>query len=104
MNTMKLKPLLLTASLTLLPILFVSNVAHAEILSIGEQAKVLTKADMPRRGVSMKVVKNKYGAAKKQTLSKGKVTKRRPRITRWNYGNFSVFFEHNHVVHTVVHK
>jgi hypothetical protein len=101
---MKLKPLLLTASLTLVSMLAVSNVAHAEILSIGEQAKVLTKADMPRRGVSMSVVKSKYGAAKKETLSRGKVTKRRPRITRWNYGKFSVFFEHNHVVHTVVHQ
>jgi len=101
---MKLNPLLLTASLTLVSILAVSNVAHAEILSIGEQAKVLTKADMPRRGVSKTAVKAKYGAAKEETTSKGKVTKQRPRITRWTYNNFSVFFEHNHVVHTVVHK
>lgn len=103
-NTMKLNPLLLTASLTILSLLSAPNLAQAEILKIGEQAKVITKADTPRRGLSMKAVQSTFGQAKKVSVSKGKVTKRNPRITRWNYGSFSVFFENNHVVHTVVHR
>lgn len=104
MNTMKLNPLLLTASLTILSLLSASNVAQAEILKIGDQAKVITKADTPRRGVSMKAVKAKYGPAKKESASRGKVSRKHPRITRWNYGSFSVYFENSHVVHTVVHR
>ena len=103
-NTMKLNPLLLTASLTILSLLSASNIAQAEILKIDGQAKVITKADTPRRGVSMKAVESKYGSAKKITTSKGKVSRKHPRITRWNYGNFSVYFENKHVVHTVVHR
>ena len=49
-------------------------------------------------------VKSTFGQAQKVTVSKGKVTRRNPKITRWNYGSFSVFFESNHVVHTVVHQ
>lgn len=99
---MKLNPLLLTASLTVLSLLS-SNLAQAEILKIGEQAKVVTKADTPHRGLSMTAVKSNFGQAQKETISKGKITRRNPRITRWNYGSFSVFFENKHVVHTVVH-
>ncbi|PID46146.1 MAG: hypothetical protein CSB47_05410 [Proteobacteria bacterium] len=101
---MKLNPLLLTASLTILSLLSASHVAQAEILKIGKHAKVITKADAPRRGLSMKAVQAKFGKAKKISVSKGRVTKRNPRITRWNYGSFSVFFENDHVVHTVVHR
>ena len=104
MNTMKLNPLLLTASLTILSLLSASNLAQAEILKIGDNAKVITKADTPRRGLSMKAVKAKFGSAKKESASRGKVSRKHPRITRWNYGNFSVYFENKHVVHTVVHR
>jgi hypothetical protein len=103
-NTMKLNPLLLTASLTILSLLSASNLAHAEILKIGDHAKVITKADTPRRGLSMKAVKTKFGNAKKETASRGKTSRKHPRITRWNYGSFSVYFENKHVVHTVVHR
>ena len=75
-NTMKLNPLLLTASLTILSLLSASNLAQAEILKIGDQAKVITKADTPRRGLSMTAVKSKFGQAKKVSASKGKTTKR----------------------------
>jgi len=103
-NTMKLNPLLLTASLIAFSLLSTPHLARAEILGIGDQAKVITKADAPRRGTSMAVVKAKYGKAKKATVSTGRATRQRPRITRWNYGSFSVYFENRHVVHTVVHR
>ncbi len=101
---MQHKPLLLTASLTAAMLLTVSTASHAEILSIGKNVKIATKTETPRRGLTKQHVMKKFGKAKKTIVSSGKVTKRNPRITRWNYDNFSVIFENNHVVHTVVHR
>ena len=101
---MQHKPLLLTASLTTVLLLSFSTASHAEILSIGKEVKIATKTETPRRGLSKQMVLKRFGKAKKTIVSTGKVTKRNPRITRWNYGSFSVIFENNHVVHTVVHR
>ena len=101
---MQHKPLLLTASLTAALLLSFSTASHAEILSIGKEVKIATKTETPRRGVSKSFVMKKFGKAKSTVVSSGKVTKRNPRITRWNYASFSVIFENNHVVHTVVHR
>jgi len=101
---MKHKPSTLTASLIAALLLTVSSASHAEILSIGKHVKIATKTEMPRRGLTKQRVLKKFGKAKKAIVSSGKVTKRNPRITRWNYDNFSVIFENNHVVHTVVHR
>ena len=84
--------------------LSISQTAQAEILSIGAEPELAKTPNMPRRGSSMKTVKARFGIAKKISRSKGKVTRRNPRITRWHYGKFSVFFEKTHVVHTVVHR
>ena len=101
---MQHKPLLLTASLTAALLLSFSTASHAEILSIGKEVKIATKTETPRRGVSKNVVMKKFGKAKSSVVSSGKVTKRNPKITRWNYASFSVIFENNHVIHTVVHR
>ena len=101
---MQHKPLLLTASLTAALLLSFSTASYAEILSIGKEVKIATKTETPRRGVTKSTVMKKFGKAKSTVVSSGKVTKRNPRITRWNYGSFSVIFENNHVVHTVVHR
>lgn len=50
----------------------------------------------PKRGASMKQVEAKYGKAIKVHPTKGK-----PPITRWDYPEFSVYFESNSVIHTV---
>ena len=100
---MKIKPLLLSAVFA-----FTAQMApvavHAEILQIGPNAKVLKKANMPRFGQTKRSVSKKFGPAKRITVSKGKVTKRNPRITRWDYPTFSVFFENSHVIHSVVRR
>lgn len=100
---MNIKPLLLSAA-------FVGTAqmspmtAQAEILSIGKNAKVLKKANMPKFGQTMKIVNKKFGPANSKSVSKGKVTKRNPKITRWDYPTFSVFFENSHVIHSVVRR
>ncbi len=60
-------------------------------------------ADYPNRGMSMSNVKAQYGEPQSVRQSANPVKKRWPRITVWNYGRFSVYFERSKVLHTVVH-
>lgn len=100
---MKIKPLFLSAALLVTAQMTAVNV-QAEILSIGPNAQVLKKANLPTRGQSMKHVSAKFGPAQNVKVSKGKVTKRNPKITRWDYAGFSVYFENSHVIHSVVRR
>lgn len=60
-------------------------------------------ADYPTRGMKMSSVKAQYGQPHDVRVSSGKIKKKWPRITVWNYGKFSVYFERSTVLHTVVH-
>ncbi len=102
-NIMNIKPLLLCATLAFTVQMAPISV-HAEILAIGPNAKVLKKQNMPKFGQTKRTVSKRFGKAKRISVSKGKVTKRNPRITRWDYPNFSVFFENSHVIHSVVRR
>lgn len=53
----------------------------------------------PKRGQSMKQVELKFGKATKIHPTKGN-----PPITRWDYPEFSVYFESKFVIHTVSHS
>ncbi len=100
---MNIKPLLLSAAVAITAPMASMSV-NAEILSIGPNAQVLKKANLPRYGQTMRNVSKKFGPAKRVSVSKGKVTKRNPKITRWDYPTFSVFFENSHVIHSVVKR
>jgi len=78
--------------------------AHADILRLAPNAQVLTKANTPKHGESMRIVSKKFGTPQRVKTSKGKVTKRNPKITRWDYPSFSVFFENSHVIHSVIRR
>ena len=52
----------------------------------------------PERGTTMHQVEAKFGMPAKRYPAVGK-----PPITRWDYPAFSVYFEFNRVVHSVVH-
>lgn len=56
-------------------------------------------ADVPQRGMSQSQVRAEFGAPNQ---SKGPVGS--PAITRWNYDGFSVYFENNTALHTVVDR
>jgi len=100
---MNSKPLFISVALALTAPM-VSMTAQADILTIGPHAQVLKKANMPKHGDSMRNVAGKFGAAQRVKTSKGKVTKRNPKITRWDYSGFSVYFENTHVIHSVIHN
>ena len=98
---MNIKPLLLSAAFAFSAQMIPMS-ASAEILAIGPHAKVLKKANLPTHGQSMRQVKKRFGPAQRVKVSKGKVTKCNPKITRWDYAGFSVYFENSHVIHSVV--
>lgn len=59
-------------------------------------------ADKPSGGMSMESVEAKYGAPSRRVPAVGGASTAQPPITRWEYPGFIVYFENNHVIHTVV--
>jgi hypothetical protein len=51
----------------------------------------------PARGSTMNAVESKFGAPATKHAAVGQ-----PPITRWDYAQFSVFFEHDRVIHAVL--
>jgi hypothetical protein len=51
----------------------------------------------PTRGMSMSQVSTKFGVPVTKVPAVGK-----PPISRWEYPGFVVYFEHEHVIHSVV--
>jgi hypothetical protein len=51
----------------------------------------------PRRGMTMNEVSTKFGAPVTKVPAVGK-----PPISRWEYPGFVVYFENDHVIHSVV--
>jgi hypothetical protein len=54
---------------------------------------------VPARGSTMESVREKFGAPTQEQPAAGQ-----PPITRWDYPTYSVFFEHDKVLHTVVSR
>jgi hypothetical protein len=52
--------------------------------------------DTPKRGSTIADVEKRFGAPVEKHPTVGK-----PPITRWDYQGFSVFFEHDRVIHAV---
>ena len=87
---MKWAPLLLAA---LLPLS-----AQAEVIEIpvGQQGDAV--AGLPHKGESKRSVLDRFGLADQEHPAVGK-----PPITRWDYRTFSVYFEYDHVINSVLH-
>ena len=51
----------------------------------------------PTRGMTMSQVQSKFGAPATKVPAVGN-----PPIARWEYPGYVVFFEHDHVIHSVV--
>jgi hypothetical protein len=77
--------------------------AQADTVSPEKNAKVAQIKGAPKRGMSMKQVRKKFGKPNNVHKSKGKVKAKWPRITRWEYNHYSVYFERHIVLHTVAH-
>jgi hypothetical protein len=88
---MKYRILLLAAVLA-------SGLAGAETIAIDNGIAVKpSDVSTPTRGMTMDQVANKFGAPASKVPAVGT-----PPISRWEYPGFIVYFEHEHVIHSVV--
>ena len=58
--------------------------------------------NLPRRGLSMHQVEKTWGAPLRKLSPRGGDSAKHPVINRWEYSNFIVYFEHDHVIHAVL--
>ena len=58
--------------------------------------------NLPARGMSMNQVQQRFGAPQRKLSPRGGDSARHPVINRWDYAQFIVYFEHNHVIHAVL--
>ncbi len=84
------------STLVSLSILGTAALADDVKIPLGEQARAQHIAT-PTTGLSKAQVKSQYGEPQKENPAKGK-----PPISSWDYGEFTVYFENDHVIHSVV--
>jgi hypothetical protein len=82
----------------LLAAVLASGLAGAETVAIDNGIAVKeTDVATPTRGMTMDQVASKFGAPATKVPAVGT-----PPISRWEYPGFVVYFEHEHVIHSVV--
>jgi hypothetical protein len=82
----------------LLAAVLLSGLAGAETIAV-DNGIAVRESDVatPARGMTMDQVATKFGAPVTKVPAVGK-----PPISRWQYPGFVVYFEHEHVIHSVV--
>jgi len=89
------KNLLAIAMLSLSGFAMADDVAMPNSQPAQQEAPAPLK--LPPRGSNMSSVEAAYGAPVQRDAAVGQ-----PPITRWEYSNFIVYFEYEHVIHSVV--
>jgi hypothetical protein len=78
----------------------VAGPVAAETITVGDEVAVReSTVERPGRGQSMQAVESRFGQPVNRHAAVGE-----PPITRWDYADFSVFFEHNLVIHAVAKR
>jgi hypothetical protein len=77
--------------------------AYADTLLI-QRVKQERGMQLPTRGMSMAQVEREFGAPASKLSPEGGDAPRHPVINRWTYANFTVYFEHTHVIDSVVNR
>ena len=87
--------------LALTPLAIVAERAIAEEVAVpvGQQSAEIDRSGLPTNGMSKNEVYTTYGAALKEYPAVGE-----PPISRWKFESFTVYFEHEKVVHAVAHQ
>ena len=86
--------------LALLVALLTPGLLLADTLTIpiGSQGADIDTQNLPHKGESQRSVLERFGLADEEHAPVGK-----PPITRWDYRDFSVYFEYEHVIDSVRH-
>lgn len=72
------------------------TVNASESMTVSEQGSSIST---PRHGQNMDTVRQNFGQPAQQLPAVGE-----PPITRWVYSGFTVYFEHDIVIHSVKHQ
>jgi hypothetical protein len=72
--------------------------AVADVLLI-QQVRQANRMEVPANGLSMSEVESRFGAPSQKHAAVGE-----PPITRWTYERWSVYFEYDRVLYTVLHE
>ena len=95
--------LLILSMTCLLAIGSLMTMANADVLTIPNMDNQPANSDeevaRPSRGMTMEEVKAQFGNPNKIIDAVGN-----PPITRWMYDKFTVHFEHNYVIHSVLQR
>lgn len=96
----------------LLGALLLGAAAHAETLDTSvaakptharhHRARAEQQGNLPARGMSMAQVERRFGTPTEKLPAAGGDAPRHPTINRWRYAGYTVYFERNRVIHTVV--
>lgn len=97
---MKLKFVLGGASLLAVSLL-ASPMARADTFDVRHNAH-RSHADVPHRGMTMAQVEKRFGAPMEKLPTRGGDAPRHPPINRWRYHGYTVYFERNRVIHSVL--
>ena len=90
---------------TMLAALLFATASQADTLLLDGIDVDRQTADLrPRPGMSMTAVESTYGAPAERRAPVGGEVVQHPPITRWDYPTFSVYFEHDRVIHAVARR
>lgn len=91
------RPIILACCLgALIPLFSGTGYAETVAIPLGQQGKAW-QVDSPRTGMRKDLVEEKYGQPMERSGPVGT-----PPIYTWDYEQFTVYFEGDHVIHAVV--
>lgn len=79
------------------------SIAHAETLLV-QRVKEERGMHAPHRGMTMAQVERDFGAPARKLEPAGGDTPHHPPINRWEYANFTVYFERSIVIDSVANR
>jgi len=88
----------MTRMVLALMLVFSTGLAQADVLLI-EEVRQSERMNLPVNGISRDEVQARFGEPVSRLAAVGN-----PPITRWNYASWSVYFEYELVLFTVLHK
>ena len=81
----------------LIAVLAAPTYAETVLIPIASQGEALKASPRPKRGSKPEQVRSEFGEPLNIQAASGE-----PPITRWDYENFSVYFEGDTVIHSVI--
>ncbi|MEO8808695.1 MAG: hypothetical protein ABI386_00425 [Rhodanobacter sp.] len=101
-NTLPIVAIMIAAGLAATPAVHAAQSRqHGDNLLV-HRVQQEKSMNLPRRGLSMSQVQKTWGAPQRKLAPRGGDTAKHPVINRWDYANFIVYFEHSHVIHSVL--